>query len=194
MASKRDYEQIIQDVHDEPNHALQVNVVAGTISTTNPSVGVNGDPAPTSSNEIAGIDPSGNLTPVSVDATGKINVNLSTATIEIGEVDQGSPNTSANAWPVKPTDGTNSQVFTVSGEAKVIATGAATEVTLASFSAKSSGALVPVAYDEVALVYVASGNGTGQIQTATYKLASSTVKTLTLSYDSSNRLSGVVAS
>jgi hypothetical protein len=32
---------------------------------------------------------------------------------------QGSANTLANAWPVKPTDGTNSQSFTATGEAKV---------------------------------------------------------------------------
>ena len=31
---------------------------------------------------------------------------------------QGTPNTSANGWPVKPTDGTNSQSFTAAGEAK----------------------------------------------------------------------------
>lgn len=32
---------------------------------------------------------------------------------------QGTPNTLGNAWPVKPTDGTNSQSFTALGEAKV---------------------------------------------------------------------------
>lgn len=32
---------------------------------------------------------------------------------------QGAPNTAANGWPVKPTDGTNSQSFTAAGEAKV---------------------------------------------------------------------------
>lgn len=35
---------------------------------------------------------------------------------------QGAPNTLANAWPVKPTDGVNSQSFTALGEAKVIVT------------------------------------------------------------------------
>lgn len=34
-------------------------------------------------------------------------------------VNQGAPNTAANGWPVKPTDGTNSQSYTASGEAKV---------------------------------------------------------------------------
>ncbi len=39
--------------------------------------------------------------------------------ITIGSVNQGSPTTIGNAWPVKPTDGTNIQAFTASGEAKV---------------------------------------------------------------------------
>lgn len=41
----------------------------------NPSVGTNGDTAPDMSTEIAGIDPDGNLKPVSVDANGFVNVN-----------------------------------------------------------------------------------------------------------------------
>ena len=57
-----------------------------------------------------------------------------------------------------------------------------------------SGSLVPAAYDEVQLTYVTVGNGIGQIQTAVYKLATVTIKTLTFTYDSSDRLSGVVAS
>jgi len=65
---------------------------------------------------------------------------------------------------------------------------------LAELNTKLGGSLTPVAFDEVALTYVPSGNGVGEIQTAVYKLATVTVKTLTLSYDGSNRLSGVVAS
>jgi hypothetical protein len=56
------------------------------------------------------------------------------------------------------------------------------------------GNLVPDHYDSIALTYVASGNGAGQIYTAIYKLAGNTIATLTLSYDASNRLSGVVRS
>lgn len=218
MASKQDFEQVIADVHDEPNHALQVNVVAGTVQALNPSVSLSGNPVPAYSTEIAGKDGSGNLVPVSVDSSGKVNVNLSTASIEIGKVDQGTPASTGNAWPVKPTDGTNSQSYTASGEAKVsvtqplptgtnsignignvtgtisLPTGAATETTLSTLNGKSAGALVPTAYNEVDLTYVPSGNGVGQVQTAVYKLSGSTVKTLTLSYDGSNRLSSVVAS
>lgn len=56
------------------------------------------------------------------------------------------------------------------------------------------GALVPEAYDEIDLTYVAAGNGVGEIETVTYSLEGSTVATLTLSYDSSDRLSNVVRS
>lgn len=35
------------------------------------------------------------------------------------EGNQGAPNTAANGWPVKPTDGTNSQSYTAAGSAKV---------------------------------------------------------------------------
>lgn len=51
--------------------------------------------------------------------------------------------------------------------------------------------LVPSSYDAIDLTYVASGNGVGEVETVTYKLSGSTVATLTLSYDASNRLSGV---
>ena len=49
-------------------------------------------------------------------------------------------------------------------------------------------AFVPTAYDEIDLTYVLSGNGAGQIQTVTYKLATVVVALLTMSYDSSNNL------
>lgn len=55
-----------------------------------------------------------------------------------------------------------------------------------------AGGLVSEKYDEIALTYVAAGNGAGQIQTATYKLAGGTVATLTLTYDAANKLIDVV--
>lgn len=54
------------------------------------------------------------------------------------------------------------------------------------------GSLVPDIYDSITLTYVASGPGTGEIQTVTYVLDASTIATLTLSYDGSNRLISVV--
>lgn len=81
------------------------------------------------------------------------------------------------------------------------AAGGATEVTLqdvltevTALNTRMAGSLAPVAFDELVMTYVTVGNGIGEIETVTYKLASTTVKTLTLSYDGSNRLSGVVAS
>ena len=53
------------------------------------------------------------------------------------------------------------------------------------------GSLVPEQYDSIELTYVPSGNGAGEIQTATYKLSGSTIATLTLAYDGSNRLTSV---
>lgn len=84
--------------------------------------------------------------------------------------------------------------FPVDVQASALPTGAATQTTLAALNTKTAGSLVPVAFDEVDLTYVPSGAGAGQIAMAVYKLASSTVKTLTMSYDGSDRLSSVVAS
>jgi len=54
------------------------------------------------------------------------------------------------------------------------------------------GSLVPDLYDEIDLTYVVAGNGIGQIYTATYKLQTLNIATLTLTYDSSNRIVNVV--
>lgn len=49
-------------------------------------------------------------------------------------------------------------------------------------------------YDYIALTYVAAGNGTGEIETVTYKFGGAsglTVAVLSLAYDASNRLASV---
>ena len=49
-------------------------------------------------------------------------------------------------------------------------------------------------HDYIALTYVAAGNGAGKISTAVYKIGGSsgtTVATITLTYDSSNRMATV---
>jgi hypothetical protein len=56
------------------------------------------------------------------------------------------------------------------------------------------GTLVPKVYDEIALSYITSGPGTGEIGIVTYKLNTVNVCTLTLSYDGSNRLINVARS
>lgn len=62
----------------------------------------------------------------------------------------------------------------------------ATEETLQSIA----GFSIPK-YDEIVITYVPSGNGVGEIQTVVYKLLTVTQGTLTLTYDSNNKLSGV---
>ena len=54
--------------------------------------------------------------------------------------------------------------------------------------------LVDVPFNEIGLSYIIAGNGTGQIGTVTYKQSGTTVATLTLTYDTSNRLIDVLRS
>ncbi len=56
------------------------------------------------------------------------------------------------------------------------------------------GVLVPGPYDEITLTYIVAGDGAGEIGTAVYKQNSTTVGTLTLTYDTSNRLINVIRS
>jgi hypothetical protein len=77
----------------------------------------------------------------------------------------------------------------VSAASLPLPTGAATETTLNAFSAKSMSAMINNPFDEVVVTYVGA---TTRIDTVVYKLATVTVNTLTLSYDGSDRLDGVV--
>lgn len=65
------------------------------------------------------------------------------------------------------------------------------ESDITALNARLAGSLVPENFDEVVLTYVGA---TEDISTATYKLATVTVATLTLTYDGSNRLSSVTKS
>ncbi len=57
-----------------------------------------------------------------------------------------------------------------------------------------AGGLITQPYDEIDLTYVVAGNGSGEISTVTFKLASVSVNVLTLSYNASNQLISVVKS
>jgi hypothetical protein len=60
-----------------------------SVSATNPSVGPNGSPAPTSSTEVAGINPSGDLQPLQTTADGSLLVSpdpTSTGNVNLTEV------------------------------------------------------------------------------------------------------------
>lgn len=147
---------------------------------TNPSIGANGSTAPTSSTEVGGVGPDGNLHPLSTDNSGVLNVNISS---EPGApfhviVDSSALPTGASTLAAQNTG--NSSLSSIATAA-------------AGLNLRTAGSLTPVAFDEVALTYVPTGNGAGQIATATYKLLGTQVKLLTLTYDSSNRVTDVVA-
>ncbi len=141
----------------------------GFSTSVNPSVGANGAAAPSFSTEVAGIGPGNLLVPISVDNSGNQNVNVVNSTLPTGGA------TAAN------------QVLEITELDNI-------DTATTALNARTAGALVPAAFDEIALTYIVGGNGDGQIGTAVYKLASSTVKTLTLTYDASNRLIDVTAS
>lgn len=75
--------------------------------SANPSVGINGQTAPTSSTEVGGINPGGNLQPLQTDASGNLLVNINSET--------GAP-------------------FHVIVDSSALPTGAATQTTLATVS------------------------------------------------------------
>jgi hypothetical protein len=52
----------------------------------------------------------------------------------------------------------------------------------------SGGKLVPESFDTLELTYVAAGNGAGEIETVTYIKDLAVIATLTLSYNSDNKL------
>ncbi len=87
-----------------------------------------------------------------------------------------------------------SETQPVSAASLPLPSGASTEATLQKLEDRLSGALIPEAFDYIALTYVAAGDGAGEIETATYKTggaAGTTVGTLTLAYDASDRISSV---
>lgn len=158
--------------------------------SSNPSVGIAGSPAPTSATEVAGVGPDGNLHPISTDNSGVTNVNIvndSAAPFHV-IVDSSALPTGASTSANQATEIASLSTIATN------TTGSATAANQATMLTRLSGALVPTAYNEIDLTYITSGNGTGQVGTAVYKLTGSTVKTLTLTYDASNRLSTVVAS
>lgn len=67
--------------------------------------------------------------------------------------------------------------------------GASTSALQTTLNTKSASAFINNPFDETVITYVGA---TTDISTVVYKLASVTVNTLTMSYDGSNRLTGVV--
>lgn len=187
-------------------------------SLTLSAIGTNGAPIPTTSILIAGKNPSGNLKELQTDASGYLYITAIALPLPAGAATAakqdaqtallttidasnsainaklGSLGQKAMAGSAPVVIASDQSAIPVSAASLPLPSGAATSANQSIELARLSGSLVPTAYDEVDLTYVPSGAGVGQVATAVYKLASSTVKTLTMSYDGSDRLSSVVAS
>lgn len=173
-----------------------------TSSSVNiPSVGANGSPIPTSSDLAGGKNGSGNLTPISVDSSGNINVNILSVVPISGTVKaQLQDNNGAAvvlgqalmATSLPVAIASNQSALPITAASLPLPSGAATQATLAILNTKTAGALVATAFDEIDLTYVPSGNGAGQVATAIYKLATVTQATLTMTYNGSDQLTSVV--
>lgn len=145
----------------------------------------------------------GNNTPLPVkltSVTGDINITAGDLNVHLS--DKG-----ANPDITRIGDGTNELKMNGDGEATVydakvklsidtlINTADDILVSTNSILAKTPSSLVPEQYDEVSLTYVgASLDGEGQISTVTYKLATVTIATLTFSYNTDDKMIGVVRS
>jgi hypothetical protein len=166
---------------------------AQTVNATNPSVASNtASPSATSSTLVAGQNPSGDQQPLQTDASGHLLVDIASASgspIDVDVVASVLP-TGAATEATLATRASEATLATRASEATLATR--ASESTLAAQSAtitaRLSGSLVPAAYDEVQLTYTGDN-----VTTAVYKLATVTVKTLTLSY-TGDRLDSVVAS
>lgn len=95
------------------------------------------------------------------------------------------------AGSVPVTIASDQSAVAVSVASLPLPSGAATEATLAAFSAKTAGAFVPEAFDYSSITYVGA---TTDIDTVTFKsggAGGTTVAVLTMGYDGSNRLNSV---
>lgn len=129
-----------------------------------------------------------------------VNAELSSQTTILNSIDGKLNSPVAVSGPLTDAE-LRASAVPVSAASLPLPAGAATETTLASvqtaanaLEARVAGSLTPVEHDELVITYVGAGNGQGEISTVTYKLASSTVATLTFSYDANDKLTGVVRS
>lgn len=91
----------------------------------------------------------------------------------------------------------NAAQATAANQATGNASLSAIESDITDLNARLAGSLVPETHDYLELTYVAAGNGAGEIETVTYRTggaAGSIVATLTLTYDSSDRIASVTRS
>jgi len=119
------------------------------------------------------VNPSGALT---------TETQLTAGTANIGDVDV---LTLPVTYGAGNTDASTQRVVISSNQVAVPVSNA----DITALNQRLGGALVPVKYDELVISYVGA---TTDISTVVYKLATVTVATVTLSYDGSSRLIGVV--
>lgn len=168
-------------------------------ANSNPSVSTNLDPIPASSTLIGGEDPSGDLRPVAVDASGNIIVGSSALPAGAATEAKQDVGNASLASIDSNTIHVDTDNVTVTNSA--LPTGAATELkqdstitAINDFAGKTAGSLVPEAFDYQEITYVGA---TTDIDTVVYKsggAGGTTVATLTMAYDGSNRLSTVTRS
>lgn len=168
--------------------------------------GANGSAPPTYIAQVGGLKPSAVMAPLQMDASANVKVSVEATVLATGaatSLNQVTANSSLSSIDGKlPSNLTVSATRLlvdgsgvtqpISAASLPLPTGAATETTLSALNQRLPGGLVPAKFDEIAVTYVAAGNGVGEVQTAVFKLAAATVATLTLSYNSSNKLTGVV--
>lgn len=71
---------------------------------------------------------------------------------------------------------------------------AAFDIASQALNVKGISGLVVESYDNLEISYVASGNGAGEVGEVRYKRGSDVIATLTLAYDSDNKLISVARS
>lgn len=205
--SMLDPTQIFQRSFEEANDNLRVNVVATT--AVEQATAADGGALPalvkvaggydgthvhvlhTNTSGVLETDGSGYTQPVSGTVTANQGTSpwVTSGTVSVIQPTGTNLHTVVDSGTVAASQSGTWNITNVSGTVS-LPTGAATESTLSTLNAKSAAALVPTAFDYVALTY----DGSGNVQTATYKTGGSggsTVATLTLAYNGSNQLTSV---
>jgi hypothetical protein len=167
------------------NTALVVSISPNTpisVTTTVETEGQYNTVLPTITN--------GNSGPIQVDSNARLLVSSIANALPAGTNNLGSLTNITGTISLPTGASTSANQVTSQTTLSSIATSVST------LNAKSGGSLVPLAFDSQSISYVASGNGAGQIYQVLYYsggLSGTLVKTVTLSYDGSNRLISSVA-
>lgn len=152
-----------------------------SVTASNPSVGLNGQPAPLSSTQVAGQNPNGDTQPLQTDAAGNLLVSIDPSTQPFHVIIDGPIGSQVIAASVAVAIASD-QVVPISATSLPLPTGAATEATLATRATEATlatrateatlsslnGKVVHVDTDNVTVVASAlpTGASTSSLQTA----------------------------